>query len=83
MKCKSVVVDGDAVGEYVEECKVEGFDRAVVDDAVWATRSWGVVDQKCRCLIGGLDRRGFGSWFGYPIFLVEGRRVGPVVSSND
>ena len=55
----------------------------MVDDAVWATHSWGVVDQKCRCLIEGLDRRGFGSWFGYPIFLVEGRRVGPVVSSND
>ena len=79
----SVVVGADVVVEYVEECRMEGFDKAVVDAVVWATHSLGVVDQKCRCLIGGLDRRGFGSWFGYPIFLVEGRRVGPVVSSND
>ncbi len=83
MKCKSVVVDGDVVGEYVGECRMGGFDRAVIDVAVWATHSWGVVDQKCRCLIEGLIRRGYGKWFGYPIFQVEGRRVEPVESSSD
>ena len=60
-----------------------GFDKAVVDDVVWATHSLGVVDQKCRCWLEGLDRRGYGSWFEHPTFLVGGRRVEPVVSSSE
>ena len=35
--------------KYVENCRMGGFDKAVVDDVVWATHSLGAVDQKCKC----------------------------------
>ena len=53
-----------------------GFDRAVVDGVVWATRSWGGAAQGCSCLIGELDRRGCEKCFGFLIYQVEGRCVG-------
>ena len=45
----SVVVDAVVVVKYVEDCRMEGFDKAVVDAVVWATHSLGVVGQKCSC----------------------------------
>ncbi len=80
--CKSVVVVVVVVVGYIVDCKLEGFDRAVVGDVVWATHSLGVAGQKCSCWIGGLNRKGCGSWFEHPTFLVGGRRVEPVVSSS-
>ena len=69
-------VDGGVVGGFVVGCGLEGFDRAVVDDVVWATRLWEGAAQGCSCSIGKLDRRGCEKCFGFPIYQVGGRCVG-------